>query len=113
MSGKKFRGGKWSFFWFTLIFGLILAFLGITVGIGFSLRVPLTKVNLSGGGSLGKKEVVKQALPNYLRDRVADNKTFINQTNTVTIWVAEGICVCVLGEQPEAPPIDLWINFKR
>lgn len=114
MDVKKFKPrGKWSFFWFTLIFGLILALFGVTIGIGFSVRIPFTNINLSGGGALGNKLVVIEALPVYLRNRVADNRTFINQSNTVTIWVVEGIGVCVLGEQPEAPVINLSINLKK
>jgi hypothetical protein len=111
IKGKS--GGIWSFFWFTLVFGLILAFIGLNIGIAFTLRLPATNISLSGGVSLGKKEVVTEVLPSYLRDRIADNKNFINQTHTVTIWVAEGIGICIVGEQPEAPNIDLAFNFKR
>lgn len=106
-------GGGWSFFFLVLTLGIILALLSITVGGGASIRIPFTQSNLSAGGSLGKKEVVKNALPNYLRNKVADNSDFLNHTTTMTIWVAEGIGVIVIGEQPEAPIVDLNINFIR
>jgi hypothetical protein len=73
----------------------------------------LTELNFSIGGSLGKKEVVQQSLPNYLRNQVANNGTFFNQSNTLTIWLAEGMGVIVFGQQPEAPVVDLSFNLKR
>lgn len=106
-------GGGWGFFGVVLVFGLILALLGITIGGGASARIPFTEVNISLGASLGEKEVVQQALPNYLRDKVADNKNFFNQSGTLTIWIAEGMGVIVLGNQPNAPVIDLNINYLR
>lgn len=106
-------GAGWSFFFIVLIFGLILAFIGIGVGGGVSIRVPFTEANLSVGGSIGKKEVVQTALPNYLQNKVADNNSFFNQSHTVTIWLAEGMGIIVLGNQPEAPLVDLNVNLKR
>lgn len=73
-SKKKAGGGL---FGLVLIGGLILAFLNLAVGIGFSIRVPLTNLSLSCGGSLGKKEVVSQALPNYLQNRIVSNNDFM------------------------------------
>lgn len=111
-SSRKYGGG-WPFFGVVVTLGIVLALLGIGVGGGASIRVPFTESNLSAGGSLGKKEVVQQALPNYLRNKVADNNSFFNQSNTLTIWLAEGMGVIVLGKQPEAPAIDLNINLIR
>ena len=96
-----------------LLVGLICTVLGVGVGIGASVRIPFTEVNASVGGAVGKKEVVQQALPNYLRTRLADNGNFINQSATLTIWVAEGMDVIAIGKQPEAPAVDLNISVAR
>lgn len=106
-------GGGLSFFFFVLIFGLILAAFNTSVGLGFSLRIPSTDFNISVGGSLGKKETVPQVLPGYLRSRIADNSTFFNHSNVLTIWLAEGMFVAVLGNQPEASLADLSLNLSH
>lgn len=77
------------------------------------MRIPFTEANASIGGAIGKKELVREALPNYLRFKIADNSNFINHTGTLTIWLAEGIDVVVIGNQPEAPAIDLNITVAR
>lgn len=110
---NKKVGGGLSFFGVVLIFGIILALLGVSIGVGATIRIPATDFSLSLGGSLGKKEVVKQVLPQYLTSRVGDDNTFINQSITATVWVAEGISVVVIGYQPEAPTIDLSLNLQK
>lgn len=106
-------GGGLAFFFLVLTVGLVLTAFGISIGGGASARVPFTEVNISAGGSLGKKEAVQQVLPNYLQNRVASNNDLFNQTTTLTIWIAEGIAMIVLGNQPEAPIIDLNLNLTR
>ncbi|MCL5784108.1 MAG: hypothetical protein M1142_01995 [Patescibacteria group bacterium] len=106
-------GGGWPFFFVVLVFGLILTGFGVGIGGGASARIPFTQSNISVGGSLGKKEVVQQALPNYLSHRVASNQDFFNYSTTLTIWIAEGMGMVVLGEQPEAPLVDINLNLKR
>lgn len=106
-------GGGWSFFFLVLTLGIILALLSIGVGGGASVRIPFTQINISAGGSIGKKEVVKNALPNYLQGKIADNNDFFNHSTTMTIWVAEGIGIIVVGQQPQAPTIDLDVNLLR
>lgn len=108
----KVRSG-WSFFFLVLTAGLILAAFGITVGIGASIKVPATDLNFSLGGSLGKKEEVKQILPIYLQNRITDNNTLFNHSTTLTIWLAEGVGIVVFGTQPEAPLADLNLNINR
>lgn len=103
----------WSFFFIVLIFGLLLATFSVGIGAAASVRIPFTPSNLSVGGSLGKKEVAEQVLPGYLRNRVADNSNFFNHSSTMTIWLAEGIGMIVLGNQPEAPVVDLNFNLVR
>lgn len=102
-----------SFFIFVLIFGIIFALIGITVGLGFTLKIPTTEINISFGGSIGRKEAVHQILPDYLNSRIADDKTFINSTNTATIWIAEELGFCVIGYQPEAPSADISLILKN
>ncbi len=102
-----------SLFFIVLIFGIILVLVNTSVGVGATLRIPSTDWNFSIGGSLGKKQDVSRALPGYLSSRVAGNNTFFNQSNTVTIWEAEGMGLIVLGSQPEAPLADLHFNLIR
>ena len=112
--GCKSRvGGGLAFFFLVLTLGIILTAFGISIGGGASARIPLTEVNISAGGSLGKKEAVQQVLPNYLRNRVGSNNDLFNQSTTLTIWIAEGIAMIVLGNQPEAPLVDLNLNLIR
>ncbi len=73
----------------------------------------MTDINMSAGGSLGKKEDVKQVLPNYLKNRVGSNSDFFNQSTTLTIWKAEGIGMAVIAPQPEAPWVDLYLTLQR
>lgn len=114
MDKRKFRpGGGWSFFWFVLIVGIILALLNITAGVGATVRIPSTTWNLSLGGSIGQKAKAPQVIPAYLRNQVGDNNTFFNQSHTMTIWVAEGMGIIVLGQQPGVPQVDLTFNLRR
>jgi hypothetical protein len=92
-----------------LIVGLLLSAFSADVGIGVSVRVPFTNSNLSLAGSVGKKDHVVDVLPPYLRDRLGGNQNFINQSATLTIWVAEGTQIFVLGHQEGAPVLDLHI----
>lgn len=61
---------------------------------------------------MGKKEKAVAALPDYVQERVASNHNFINQTNTLTIWVAEGIVVIVVGHQDGAPAVDVHLAAR-
>lgn len=96
-----------------VVIGLICAAIGVGIGGGCSVKIPLTEANISVGGAIGKKDVVQQALPNYLRNRVADNTNFVNHTGSLTVWVAQGIDVVVVGKQLEAPAVDLNISIVR
>jgi hypothetical protein len=95
-----------------LTVGLVLTIFGTAVGIGGSVRVPFTDSNLTIAGSVGKKEKAVGALPAYVQDKVASSQNLINQTNTLTIWVAEGIVVIVVGHQEGAPSIDLHLEAR-
>ena len=95
-----------------LTLGLVLSLFNAGVGIGVSVRIPLTDSNLTIAGSVGKKEKAADALPSYVRGKLGGNQNFINQSNTLTIWVAEGTAIVVLGRQEGAPLIDLHLEAR-
>ncbi len=92
--------------------GLLLTLFNAAVGIGVSFRVPFTEINLTVAGSVGKKEKAVDALPPYVHGRLGGNQNFINQSNTLTIWVAEGTAIIVVGQQEGAPLIDLQLEAR-
>jgi len=95
-----------------LTLGLVLSLFNSDIGIGISVRVPLTDANVSAAGSVGKKEHAADVLPPYVRGHLGSNQDFINQSNTLTIWVAEGTALFVVGRQPGSPLIDLHIEAR-
>lgn len=112
--GRGYRPGfAWSFFWLVVVAGIALAVFNITFGIGATIRFPATNYNISAGLSLGKKDFAPQALPPYLRNQIAGNGTAFNQTNSVTIWIAEGIGMLVIGYQPQAPIVDISVVINK
>jgi hypothetical protein len=90
----------------------VLTLFNAAVGIGVSVRVPLTESNVTIAGTVGKKEKAPDALPSYVHGRLGGNQNFINQTSTLTIWVAEGTAIIVLGRQEGAPLIDLHLEAR-
>jgi len=92
--------------------GLVLSLFNAGVGIGVSVRIPLTDSNLIIAGSVGKKDKAPDALPNYVHGKLGGNQNFINQSNTLTIWVAEGTAIVVLGHQEGAPLVDLHLEAR-
>ena len=92
--------------------GLLLSIFNAAIGVGVSIRVPFTSSNLTVAGSVGEKEKAVTALPDYVQGRVGKNQNFINQSSTLTIWVAEGAVVVILGKQDSAPVIDLHLAAR-
>src|SRR5258708_17382262 len=92
--------------------GLILTIFNPALSIGVSARVPFTGSNLTIAGSVGKKEKVPDALPAYVHGKLGGNQNFINGSQTLTIWVAEGTAILVLGHQEGAPLIDLHLEAR-
>ena len=92
--------------------GLLLTLFNTAIGVGVSVRVPFTSANVSLAGSVGKKEKAPDALPPYLHGRLASNANFINQSNTLTIWVAQGTAIFVVGHQEGAPALDLHLEAR-
>jgi hypothetical protein len=117
-SRRRWRGGRggWgcgcSSVVVVLTAGLLLTLFNTVVGVGVSVRVPLTDSNLTIAGSVGKKEKAPDALPGYVHGKLGGNQNFINQSNSLTIWVAEGIVIIVVGRQEGAPAIDLHLEAR-
>lgn len=95
-----------------LTVGLILSLFNSDFGIGVSVRIPFTSSNLTIAGSVGKKEKAPDALPSYIHGKLADNHNFINGSQTLTIWVAEGTAIILIGHQEGAPAIDLHLELR-
>jgi hypothetical protein len=92
-----------------LIVGIALSLFNTNIGIGLSVRVPLTPSNLSLAASIGAKGKTANALPDYTRGRLGGNQNFLNHSQTLTIGPAEGATLIVLGRQDTAPMLDLHL----
>ena len=92
--------------------GLVLSLFNADIGIGLSARIPFTDSNITVAGSVGKKDKAADALPRYVHGRLGANGNFINQSNTLTIWVAEGTAILVVGHQEGAPLVDLHLEAR-
>lgn len=92
-----------------LTVGIVLSLVHLVVGIGISIGVPFTQANVTLAAALGRKESILEGLPPYGRGRLASNQDFINQTQTITIWPAEGAVLFVVGHQDGAPAFDLYL----
>ena len=112
----RYRNRTWgcgcASFFVVLTVGIALALFNIAVGIGVSVRVPLTSSNVTVAGTVGYKDKVHSTLPAYTRERVAGNQNFFNNSTTMTIWRAEGIVVVIIGTQPPAPIVDLYLGLR-
>jgi hypothetical protein len=116
-SERRWRGGGCSggcaSIVVVLTLGLLLSLFNAAIGIGASVRVPFTSnVNLTLAGSVGKKDKVPDALPPYVHGKLGGNQNFINGSQTLTIWVAEGDVIFVVGQQEGAPLIDLHLEAR-
>ena len=99
---------------FVLVFliGGLLSLFNVVFGLGVSVGVPFTQSNITAAGSIGGKEKAPDALPTYVRDRLAGNQNFINNTTTLTVGPAEGVGLLVIGHQEGAPAIDLYLVLR-
>jgi hypothetical protein len=95
-----------------LTIGLLLSLFSADVGIGLSVRIPLTESNITLAGSVGKKDHAPDALPSYVHGKLGGNQNFVNQSTTLTIWVAEGTAIFVIGHQEGAPWVDLHLEAR-
>ena len=113
----RYRTGRWgcggcASFFVVLTLGIVLSLFNAVAGIGVSVRVPFTTSNFTVAGSIGAKDRVVGALPDYTSGRLAGNQNFINNSTTMTIGPAEGTFVVILGRQGGAPPIDLHLQLN-
>ena len=100
-------------FFVVITLGLLLTLFNTAIGIGASVRVPFTSsTNITLAGSVGKKDKAPVALPGYVHGKLGGNQNFINGSQTLTIWVAEGTVIFVVGQQEGAPLIDLHLEAR-
>ena len=121
MDGKRRWGGRpgcigcgsgCGGFLLVIVLGGILSIFPVAFGLGVSVGVPFMQSNVTFAGSIGAKDRVVNAQPEYTRERVAGNQNFINNSTTVTVGPAEGIAVFIVGRQDGAPAIDLFIALR-
>jgi hypothetical protein len=99
-------------FIFVFLIGGFLSLFGSVFGIGVSVGVPFMQSNFTVAGAIGTKAKIMEGLPQYTRDRLAGNQNFINQSGTLTVGPAEGAAVFIIGQQPGAPSVDLYIAIR-
>ena len=99
-------------FIFVFLVGGLLSLFGIIFGLGLSVGVPGMQSNITAAGAIGTKSSIVEGLPTYARERLAGNGNFINQSGTLTIGPAEGAFVFIVGSQPGAPAVDLFIVVR-
>ena len=95
-----------------LTVGILLSLFNTGVGVGVSVRIPLTQSNLTVAGSIGAKDKAVGALPEYTDGRLGGNQNFFNNSTTMTIGPAEGAALVILGKQDGAPPVDLHLVVR-
>jgi hypothetical protein len=99
-------------FIFVFLLGGLLSLFGTVFGLGVSVGIPFTQSNITLAGAIGTKAKVVDGLPGYTQGRLAGNQNFINQSGTLTVGPAEGAGLLVIGAQPGAPTIDLYIVLR-
>ena len=99
-------------FIFVFIVGGALSLFSAACGLGLSVGVPFTQNNITVAGSIGAKEKVVEVLPDYVEGRLAGNQNFINNSTTLTVGPAEAAGLLVIGAQPGAPAIDLYLVLR-
>jgi hypothetical protein len=68
----------------------LLSLFGSVFGLGLSIGIPLTQSNVTVAGSIGAKAKIGEGLPTYVRERLAGNQNFINQSGTLTVGRPRG-----------------------
>ena len=94
------------------VLGGLLSIFNSVFGVGVSVGVPFMQSNVTLAGAIGTKTKIAEGLPTYTRDRLAGNQNFINQSGTATVGPAEGAGVFIIGAQPGAPSVDLYIALR-
>ena len=99
-------------FIFVFLLGGLLSLFSVAFGLGVSVGIPFTQSNATIAGAIGTKAKVVEGLPTYVKDRLAGNQNFINQSITLTVGPAEGAGVFIIGAQAGAPTVDLFIAVR-
>lgn len=99
-------------FLLVLLLGGALSLFDVAFSLGVSIQIPFTSSNISAAGSIGTKDKAVEALPDYVEGEFAGNRNFINHSTTMTVGPAQGVGIMVIGEQPGAPPIDLFLALR-
>jgi hypothetical protein len=99
-------------FIFIFLVGGLLSLSGSVFGVGLSIGIPFTQSNVTVAGSIGTKAKITEGLPPYVRERLAGNQNFINQSSTLTVGPAEGAGMLVIGAQDGAPTVDLYLVLR-
>lgn len=99
-------------FVFVFLLGGLLSLFNTVFGLGVSVGVPFMQSNVTVAGSIGTKTKIVEGLPTYVRERLAGNQNFVNQSITVTVGPAEGASMLVIGQQDGAPAVDLYIVLR-
>ncbi len=99
-------------FVFVFLLGGALSLFNGVFGLGLSVGVPFMQSNVTVAGSIGTKAKIVEGLPAYTRERLAGNQNFINQSGTLTVGPAEGAAVFIIGAQPGAPTVDLFVTLR-
>jgi len=99
-------------FIFVFLAGGLLSLFGAVFGLGLSIGIPFTQSNVTAAAALGTKTKITEGLPTYVRDRLAGNQNFINQSSTLTVGPAEGAAILVVGGQEGAPAVDLYVVLR-
>jgi hypothetical protein len=99
-------------FIFVFLVGGLLSLFGVVFGLGLSIGIPLTQSNVTAAAAIGTKTKIGDGLPGYVRERLAGNQNFINQSGTLTVGPAEGAAILIIGGQEGAPPLDLYLVLR-
>ena len=94
------------------LLGGLLSLFNAVFGLGLSVGVPFMQSNITVAGAIGTKDKITEGLPAYTRERLAGNQNFVNQSGTATVGPAEGAGVFIIGSQPGAPSVDLYIVVR-
>lgn len=99
-------------FLLVLVVGGVLSLFNAAFGLGVSVGIPFMQSNVTVAGAIGAKDKVVEGLPSYVRERLAGNQNFINNSTTLTIGPAEGAGLLVIGRQDGAPAVDLYLVIR-
>jgi hypothetical protein len=100
-------------FFVVITLGFFLMLINVGVGLGITLRIPLTQANLTVAGCLGEKGKAISALPTYAQGKLGDNHDFINHSMTMTVGPIEGCEIGIFGRQAGAPTFNFHFKIKN